>query len=108
MKNIKNILKIELISFFVIVLLVTTVAVNAQTSAEVTSVEPETVPVPSVDKRRTSNHNCSYWCNNLCSSRIPRPKTKKTNACTFINSQLKKSVFPTFRLKLMILSYFWQ
>lgn len=45
MKNIKNILKIELISFFVIVLLVTIVAVNAQTSAEVTSVEPETVPV---------------------------------------------------------------
>jgi len=45
LKNIKNILKIELISFFVIVLLVTIVAVNAQTSAEVTSVEPETVLV---------------------------------------------------------------
>lgn len=47
MKNIKNMLKTELITFFVIALLVTTVSVtvSAQTSAEVTSVEPETVPV---------------------------------------------------------------
>ena len=85
LKNIKNILKIELISFFVIVLLVTTVAVNAQTSAEVTSVEPETVPGHPLISVEQAIIIAVIGVIIFVVAGYLVAKTKKTNVYTFVN-----------------------